>query len=98
MSRWREKITERAKRARTLGRLLQNALSALVIVIAGLMVLRELRVDITPALTGAGIAGLAIGFGAQTIVRDVSSGFFLILEDQCRVGDVAVVDGQAGLR
>jgi small conductance mechanosensitive channel len=89
--------TERAKRARTLGRLLQNALSALVIVIAGLMVLRELRVDITPALTGAGIAGLAIGFGAQTIVRDVISGFFLILEDQCRVGDVAVVNGQGGL-
>ena len=44
-----------------------------------------------------GIAGLAIGFGAQTIVRDVISGFFLILEDQCRVGDVAVVNGQGGL-
>ena len=61
------------------------------------MILRELSVDITPALTGAGIAGLAIGFGAQTIVRDVISGFFLILEDQCRVGDVAVVNGQGGL-
>src|SRR5882672_5472656 len=48
-------------------------------------------------MTGAGIAGLAIGFGAQTIVRDVISGFFLILEDQCRVGDVAVVNGQGGL-
>ena len=69
----------------------------LVVAIAGLMILRELSVDITPALTGAGIAGLAIGFGAQTIVRDVISGFFLILEDQCRVGDVAVVNGQGGL-
>src|SRR5207249_11948041 len=53
--------------------------------------------DIAPALARAGIAGLAIGFGAQTIVRDVISGFFLIVEDQCRVGDVAVVNGQGGL-
>ena len=90
-------VVERTKRAQTLGRLLQKALSVLVIGIAGLMILRELSVDITPALTGAGIAGLAIGFGAQTIVRDVISGFFLILEDQCRVGDVAVVNGQGGL-
>ena len=90
-------VIERAKRAQTLGRVLQKALSVLVIVIAALMILRELSVDITPALTGAGIAGLAIGFGAQTIVRDIISGFFLILEDQCRVGDVAVVNGQGGL-
>ncbi|PYR74856.1 MAG: mechanosensitive ion channel protein MscS [Acidobacteria bacterium] len=90
-------VVERTKRAQTLGRLLQKALSVLVVAIAGLMILRELSVDITPALTGAGIAGLAIGFGAQTIVRDVISGFFLILEDQCRVGDVAVVNGQGGL-
>src|SRR5215467_2256734 len=90
-------VIERTKRAQTLGRLIQKALSILVILIAGLMILRELQVDITPALTGAGIAGLAIGFGAQTIVRDVISGFFLILEDQCRVGDVAVVNGQGGL-
>jgi len=92
-----QNVIERTKRAQTLGRLLQKALSVLVIGIAGLMILRELSVDITPALTGAGIAGLAIGFGAQTIVRDVISGFFLILEDQCRVGDVAVVNGQGGL-
>jgi small-conductance mechanosensitive channel len=90
-------VIERTKRAQTLGRVLQKALSVLVIGIGALMILRELRVDITPALTGAGIAGLAIGFGAQTIVRDVISGFFLILEDQCRVGDVAVVNGQGGL-
>jgi len=90
-------VIERTKRAQTLGRVLQKALSVLVIGIAALMILRELRIDITPALTGAGIAGLAIGFGAQTIVRDVIAGFFLILEDQCRVGDVAVVNGQGGL-
>ena len=53
--------------------------------------------DITPVLTGAGIVGLAVGFGAQTLVRDIISGFFMILEDQVRVGDVAVVNGQGGL-
>jgi small conductance mechanosensitive channel len=90
-------VIERTKRARTIGRLLQNSLAAIVIVIAALTALRQLGVDITPALTGAGIAGLAIGFGAQTLVRDVISGFFLILEDQVRVGDVAVVNGQGGL-
>ena len=90
-------VVERTKRAQTLSRLLQKSLTIVVIAMAGLMVLRELDVDITPVLTGAGIAGLAIGFGAQTLVRDVISGFFLILEDQVRVGDVAVVNGQGGL-
>jgi small conductance mechanosensitive channel len=61
------------------------------------MILRELDVDTSAILTGAGIVGLAVGFGAQTLVRDVISGFFLILEDQVRVGDVAVVNGQGGL-
>ncbi|MBI2189412.1 MAG: mechanosensitive ion channel family protein [Acidobacteria bacterium] len=90
-------VIERTKRARTLGRILQKTLSIVVTAMAGLMILRELDLDITPVLTGAGIAGLAIGFGAQTLVRDVISGFFLILEDQVRVGDVAVVNGQGGL-
>jgi moderate conductance mechanosensitive channel len=90
-------VIERTKRAQTIGRLLRNFLSVVVVVIAGLTGLRELGVDITPALTGAGIVGLAVGFGAQTLVRDVITGFFLILEDQVRVGDVAVVNGQGGL-
>jgi small conductance mechanosensitive channel len=90
-------VIERTKRARTVGTLLQNSLVVVVVVIAGLTALRQLGVDITPALTGAGIAGLAVGFGAQTLVRDVISGFFLIVEDQVRVGDVAVVNGTGGL-
>jgi moderate conductance mechanosensitive channel len=90
-------VIERTKRAQTLARLLQNSLTVVVVIIAGLTALRELGVDTTPALTGAGIVGLAVGFGAQTLVRDVISGFFLILEDQVRVGDVAVVNGQSGL-
>ena len=88
---------ERGKRARTLGSLVRNVASALVVGIAVLMVLRELGVDIAPVLAGAGVAGLAIGFGAQTLVRDIISGFFLILEDQVRVGDVAAINGQGGL-
>jgi moderate conductance mechanosensitive channel len=90
-------VIERTKRAQTLGRLIQKTLSVVVIALAGLMILGELGVNITPVLTGAGIAGIAIGFGAQTLVKDIISGFFLILEDQVRVGDVAIVNGQGGL-
>ena len=61
------------------------------------MILRELNLDITPILTGAGIAGVAIGFGAQTLVKDVISGFFLLLENQVRVGDVVAINGTGGL-
>jgi moderate conductance mechanosensitive channel len=88
---------ERAKRAKTLGSVIRNVTTAVVTGIAILMILRELRMDITPVLTGAGIVGLAVGFGAQTLVRDIISGFFLILEDQVRVGDVAAINGQGGL-
>jgi len=88
---------ERAKSARTLGRLVQNALTALLIAVAMLMVLGELNVDIMPILTGAGILGLAVGFGAQTLVKDLIAGFFLILENHVRVGDVAKINGTGGL-
>jgi small conductance mechanosensitive channel len=90
-------VIERTKRAQTFARFLQRTLSVVVTAMAGLMILRELDIDITPILTGAGIAGIAIGFGAQTLVRDVISGFFIIFEDQIRVGDVAIVNGQGGL-
>jgi small conductance mechanosensitive channel len=88
---------ERAKRARTLGAVVTKIGTVLIVGIAALMVLREFRIDIAPVLTGAGIVGLAVGFGAQTLVRDVISGFFLILEDQVRVGDVAAINGTGGL-
>ena len=61
------------------------------------MILEQFKIDPTPLLTGAGIAGLAVGFGAQTLVRDVISGFFLLLEDQVRVGDAAAINGIGGL-
>ena len=88
---------ERAKRARTLGSLIRNVATVVLAGVAALMILRELGADIAPVLAGAGIVGLAVGFGAQTLVRDVISGFFLILEDQVRVGDVAAINGQGGL-
>ncbi len=88
---------ERRKRAQTVAGLATRTLSGLIWGTAALMMLRELDVDITPVLTGAGILGLAIGFGAQTLVRDVISGFFLIVEDRVRVGDVAQVNGTGGL-
>ncbi len=89
--------TERLKRAQKLGALVENVAVTLIGGVALLMVLRELNVDVLPMLTGAGIAGVALGFGAQFLVRDLIAGFFLILEDQVRVGDVAVVNGQGGL-
>jgi len=88
---------ERAKRARTLGGVLTNITTVVVILIATLMVLKEFQVDISPALTGAGIIGVALGFGAQTLVRDLIGGFFLILENQIRVGDVAAINGTGGM-
>lgn len=90
-------VLERAKRARTLGGLIQNVLTTLVVVVASLMILREIGLDITPILTGAGILGLAVGFGAQALVKDIISGFFLILENEVRVGDVVSVGSHAGV-
>ena len=88
---------ERRKRAQTIASVLRRSLATVIWVTAGLIILRELDVDITPVLTGAGIVGLGVGFGAQTLVRDTISGFFLIIEDQVRVGDVAMVNGTGGL-
>jgi moderate conductance mechanosensitive channel len=88
---------ERAKRARTLGSVLSNITTVVVLAVASLMILHEFKVDISPALTGAGIVGVALGFGAQSLVKDVIGGFFLILENQVRVGDVVAINGTGGL-
>ena len=65
--------------------------------VVAVICLSQLGLDVRPILAGAGIVGLAAGFGAQYLVRDVIAGFFLVLEDQVRVGDVAVVNGTGGL-
>ncbi len=87
---------ERRKRVQTLGGIFRRLLSILIWAVATLMVMRELDVDITPVLTGAGIIGLAVGFGAQTLVKDIIAGFFLIAENQVRIGDVAAINGIGG--
>jgi small-conductance mechanosensitive channel len=87
---------EYQRRAATLGGMASNLVTAMVVFAATLMLLRELSIDVLPILTGAGIAGLAVGFGGQNLVRDVIAGFFLILEDQVRVGDTARINGITG--
>jgi moderate conductance mechanosensitive channel len=84
------------RRADTLAGILTSLMTVAIGFVALLMVLREMAIDVMPLVTGAGIAGLAIGFGAQNLVRDVISGFFLILEDQVRIGDMARINGVAG--
>ncbi|MBA3614005.1 MAG: mechanosensitive ion channel family protein [Nitrospirales bacterium] len=85
------------KRVKTLTGLLGTIFLTLIWVIAIVMGLDQIGLDITPIIASAGIAGLAVGFGAQNLVKDVINGFFMILENQVRVGDVAVVNGTGGL-
>jgi small conductance mechanosensitive channel len=77
-----------AARARTLGLVLRSIASAVIWAIAGAMVLSELGIDLGPLLAGAGIAGVAIGFGAQSLVKDFLAGIFMLVEDQYGVGDI----------
>jgi small-conductance mechanosensitive channel len=85
------------KRVRTLMSVLWTIVVGLAWFVAVLTTLGQIGVNVTPVLAGAGIVGLAIGFGAQNLVKDLVSGFFLILENQVRVGDVAVINGTGGL-
>jgi moderate conductance mechanosensitive channel len=89
--------SEASKRAETLVRLLRQGVVIMLWLVGLLIILNELGISVGPILASAGVVGLAIGFGAQNLVRDVISGFFLILENQVRVGDVAVVNGTGGL-
>jgi moderate conductance mechanosensitive channel len=85
------------KRVTTLTGLLLTLSLVAVWAIAAVICLDQIGLDVTPILAGAGIVGLAVGFGAQHLVRDLIGGFFLVLENQVRVGDVAVVNGTGGL-
>jgi small conductance mechanosensitive channel len=92
-----EPPSEAEKRVETLVRLLRQACLIALWITVILVLLKEFGLDIAPILAGAGVLGLAVGFGAQNLVRDIISGFFLILENQIRVGDVAVLNGTGGL-
>ncbi|MFB3074319.1 MAG: mechanosensitive ion channel family protein [Candidatus Methylomirabilales bacterium] len=85
------------KRVTTLVGLLRTIAIVGLWAVVVIITLEQIGLNITPILAGAGIIGLAVGFGAQNLVRDLISGFFMVLEDQVRVGDVAIVNGTGGL-
>jgi small conductance mechanosensitive channel len=87
---------EERKRVDTLARVFRYVATFVITVVAGMVVLTELGISIAPILATAGVAGLAIGFGAQSLVKDFFSGFFLLLENQIRAGDVVQVAGKGG--
>lgn len=88
---------EEAKRIETLGRVFRYTLGVVVAVVAGMVILDELGISVAPLLATAGVAGIAIGFGAQSLIKDYFNGFFLLLDNQLRKGDVVEVAGKGGL-
>jgi len=86
----------RLSRTQTLGGILKSVANYTLIFIAGVMILQEIGLNVTAVVTGAGVAGLAVGFGAQKLVRDVITGFFILLEDQFSMGDTITAGGQTG--
>jgi len=86
----------RALRARTMGTLLKSIISAVVFTVLVIMVLAELGYNIAPLLAGAGVLGVAVGFGSQSLVKDFLSGVFMLVEDQYGVGDVVDLGSATG--
>ena len=84
------------RRKQTIGRLIRNVANYTVNFIVILLILSEFGVELAPLLAGAGVLGLAVGFGAQSLVKDVITGFFIIFEDQFAVGDVIKTGGFQG--
>jgi len=89
--------SERQKRADTLTSIINKTSWIFFGIIALFMILREFNINITPLLTGAGVAGLAIAFGAQSLIKDFFYGFFILAEDQFRVGDVVKLENHKGV-
>jgi small conductance mechanosensitive channel len=85
------------KRTQTLASIIRYVSVITILLVGTMMVLKEFGIEIGPLLAAAGIVGLAVGFGAQSLVKDVISGFFILLEDQIRVGDVVQIAGKGGL-
>lgn len=101
--RLRERIAQRmddpeaVKRAATLGRVFRYLVAVVMSLVAGVLVLSEVGISVAPILGAAGVAGLAVGFGAQSLVKDYFTGFFLLLENQIRQGDVVKLGEHGGL-
>ncbi|MBU0592685.1 MAG: mechanosensitive ion channel family protein [Pseudomonadota bacterium] len=88
---------EELKRIETLSRVFRYIASVVIYVVSGMVVLSELGISIAPILATAGVLGIAVGFGAQSLIKDYFNGFFLLLENQVRQGDVVEAGGKAGL-
>lgn len=97
LGRRRQMDDEYRKRADTLSAVIASLISITVIVLAAMMILVVLAIPIGPILAAAGVVGLAVGFGAQHLVQDIISGFFILLDDEIRVGDVVQIADRGGL-
>jgi small conductance mechanosensitive channel len=92
----RTSAADELRRIDTVGTAFRYFSTVIVVLVAGTLVLGELGISVAPILATAGVAGVAIGFGAQSLIKDYFTGFFLLLEDQIREGDVVEIVGRAG--
>lgn len=88
---------EEVKRIETLARVFRYLVSVVLTLVGGMLILGEVGVSVAPILGAAGVVGLAVGFGAQSLVKDYFSGLFLLLENQMRHGDVVQIDNTGGV-
>ncbi|MDD5058841.1 MAG: mechanosensitive ion channel family protein [Sideroxydans sp.] len=88
---------ENKRRIETLARVFRNTFSVVISLVAGMLVLSELGISIAPILGAAGVVGIAVGFGAQNLIKDYFNGFFILIENQIRQGDVVEVCGKTGV-
>jgi small conductance mechanosensitive channel len=88
---------EHFKRIATLGRVFRYVASVVITLVAGMLILSEFGISIAPILGAAGVVGVAVGFGTQSLIKDYFTGFFLLIEDQVHQGDVIEAGGKAGL-
>jgi len=93
----RKDDTEFQKRTETLGSVIQHFFDVVITMVATIMIMGEVEIAIGPVLTAAGVVGLSVGIGAQGLVKDIISGFFILFEDQIRVGDVIEIAGKDGV-
>jgi len=96
VSRGERILHDQHRRAVTLAKIFRSTGLVVIVIVGGLLVLEEFSIDITPLLAGASVVGLAIGLGAQTLVRDVIGGLFVLIEDQYHIGDTIQVAGVSG--
>jgi small-conductance mechanosensitive channel len=89
--------SDEVARIETLARVFRNSAGVVIFLVAGTLVLGELGISVAPILATAGVAGVAIGFGAQSLIKDYFTGFFLLLDDEVRQGDVVELAGKGGL-